>query len=198
MLISSAGFAASLTVTATVADPGGYYAFNGTFNLQVNTTGQQVSIPNGPTISASPGFAGSTAGPYFQLYIHGVMALGGTNTSASTGMLMTGDFYLTISSSGLAVTASASLELLVGGTNIFTLDASGALLINSSGIAAKIALTLGADTTVTSSNSLFSYSAGFLLEINTTGAPVTTINKKRSICPAVRVRFTLKSPPAGR
>ena len=178
MLISSAGFAASLTVTATVADPGGYYAFNGTFNLQVNTTGQQVSIPNGPTISASPGFAGSTAGPYFQLYIHGVMALGGTNTSASTGMLMTGDFYLTISSSGLAVTASASLELLVGGTNIFTLDASGALLINSSGIAAKIALTLGADTTVTSSNSLFSYSAGFLLEINTTGAPVTTINNQ--------------------
>ncbi|MGO9478591.1 MAG: hypothetical protein ACLQAH_13200 [Limisphaerales bacterium] len=178
MLISSAGFAASLTVTTAVTDPNGNYAFSGTFNLQVNTTGQPVVIPNGPTISASPGYAGSTAGPYFLLHINGVMALGGTSTTTSTGLLMTGDFYLTISAGGLAVTASASLGLVVGGTNIFTLNASGALLINSSGIAAKITLTSGSNLTVTSSNSLFSYSLNFLLEINTTGAAVTTINNQ--------------------
>jgi hypothetical protein len=171
MLISSSGFAASLTLTATLNDPNGNYGFNGTFTLQVNTTGVSQTVGS-VTISAGPGSSGSPAGPYFQMHINGTLALGSTNTSESSGILMNGDFYLTISSSGLAVTASATLQLKVSGTSLFTFSAAGALLINSSGIAAKISLTISGGSTGIG----FSFSATFLLEINSTGSPVNTIN----------------------
>jgi len=173
MLISPDGFAAILTVTATLNDPNGHFGFGGTFSLQVNTTGVDQQI-GAVTVSGSPGTAGAPAGPYFQVYISGTLALGSTNTSASTGMLMTGDFYLTISSGGMAVSATTTMYLKVAGANIFTFHANGALLITGSGIAAKITLGI----TAGSSNTGFSFGAtvNFTLSLNTTGTAIATIN----------------------
>ena len=180
MLISSSGFAASLTVTTTMTDPGGHYAFNGVFTLQVNTTGVAQTVGSGINISAGPGSSGSPAGPYFQMYVAGTLVLGSTNTNTAsgtyTGMYMGGDFYLTASSAGLAVTASSTLYLKVAGANIFTFTANGALLINSSGIAAKISLTIGTGSSGTGFS--FGASVTFRLELNTTGSAVTTINNQ--------------------
>src|SRR5581483_11112230 len=60
LVISSSGFAASLSVTADFDDPSSLhlYGFHGTFTLQVNTTGvtqtvNSVTIPAGPNGSTS-------------------------------------------------------------------------------------------------------------------------------------------------
>lgn len=175
MLITAQGLAASLTVTvssgAAVAGSNGYYAFSGTFTFQVNTTGQDAVIPNGPTISGSPGYPGATPGSYVQLKIQGTMALGGTSTASSSGLFLSGSFYLTAGSSGLAITAESTLNLKVGGTTFFTLTANGALLIKSTGIAAQINL-----TSATKLPGGFSFSGSLLLKVNTTGNAITSIN----------------------
>ncbi len=166
MFISSSGFAASLTVTTTMNDPGGQYGFKGTFVLQVNTTGVTQTIGS-VTIPAGPGSSGTPAGAYFQMHITGDLVVGGTDTTVTTGLFMHGDFYLTVSSAGLAVTAATTLSLKVSGSSIFTFTANGALLITSSGIAAKISLTLGAG----GQGSSFGAGVTFLLELNSTVPP---------------------------
>jgi len=174
MLISSTGFAASLTATATLTDPSSMYAFNGTFTLQVNTTGATQTIGTATVPAAPNGSTNSTGAPYFQMHIQGSLALGSTNTSSGTGVLMAGDFYLTTSPDGLAITTVSSLNLEVSGTTLFAFTANGPLLITSSGIAGQINLTLGAG----SSDSGFSFDSAvtFILEVNSTGAAISTIN----------------------
>lgn len=171
MLISSKGFAASLVVTASVDDPAGYYGFGGTLSLQVNTTGAQqtigsVVIPAGPNGSSS-----STGSPYFQVYISGSLALGTTNTTisaSSTGLFVSGSFYLGISPSGLTVVANGSLAAYAAGSQLLTLNANGALIINSSGIAGELTLTRSAGDPLDSVG-LYSFSGSFSLQLNTTG-----------------------------
>ena len=182
MFVSSSGFAASLTANSTLADPNGLYAFTGSFSFQVNTTGAAqtigtVSIPAGPN-----GSTNATGASYFQMQIHGALALGSTDTSAGTGVVMTGDFYLTTNSAGLAITAIATLNLEVSGTAVFTFAANGPLLITPDGIAAQINLTIGAG----SSDAGFNFDAGvaFVLEVNSTDAPISTINNATVDLPA--------------
>jgi hypothetical protein len=184
MLITSTGFAASLTVTTTLTDPSSgtkYYAFNGTFSLQINTTGATQTIIVDPSTNPATTVT-LAAGPYFQMYVHGSLALGGTDTAAATGMLMTGDFYLSISSAGLAVSATSTLYLKVAGTDIFTFTANGALLITSDGIAAKFNLTIGTGN----SNAGFAFggSVTFTLALNTTSSTSFTINNQTFTLPA--------------
>ncbi len=181
MLISSSGFAASVTVASTLSDPSGLglYAFGGTFTLQVNTTGTQQIIGSGSTavvVAAGPGASGSPAGPYFQMYVSGSLALGTTNTAASTGMFLVGGFYLVISNSGLTVAANGTLSATVGGSTLITLTASGALILTTSGsnpgLAGELTLTLNGSDPLEGSG-LFAFTGTFTLQVNTTGVQQT-------------------------
>ena len=187
MFISSAGFAASLTVTTSFNDPSGnsYYAFNGTFVLQVNTTGATQTIGSVTIPAAANGSTATTGGgAYFQMHITGNLSLGTTNTNlaSATGMVMHGEFYLTVSSAGLAISASTTLYLVVAGSDLFTFTANGALLITSSGIAAKISLTIGSGASGTGFT--FGASMAYSLALNTTGSAVSVINNQTVNLPA--------------
>ena len=182
MLVSSTGFAASLTLNTTLVDPTSLYAFNGVFTVEVNTTGAMqtigtVTVPAGPNGSTSP-----TGGPYVQMHIQGGLALGSDDTSGDTGVLMSGDFYLTVTPDGLAITANTTLDLNVSGTTLFTFTADGPLLLTADGIAAQITLTLGAS----SGDTGFSFDAGvtFILKVNSTGTAVAAINNTTVDLPA--------------
>jgi hypothetical protein len=186
LLVSSSGLAASLVVSSGFADPNGYYYLSGAFSLQVNTTGATqtfgaVTLPAGPN--------GGAAGPYFQIVVGGAtpgtnatLVLGSTSSSTSTALYLSGSFTLTISSSGLAVSATSTLFLNVGGTTLFSFNASGALLISSSGLAAKVNLSLA--TGASGNGFSFSASMSFLLELNGTGAAISTINNVAVNLPA--------------
>ncbi len=171
LMVSSSGLAATLTVSASIADPDGYYYLGGTFQLLVNTTGADVMIGS-VTVPGAP-FSGAPAGPYFELAVTGAkLMLGTSSSSATTGLDLTGSFNLTIGSTGLALTATAMLNLEVGGTNLFSFTCNGALLITSAGIAAEVDVTIGGGF----GGNEFSFSATFVLEVNSTGSAVTTIN----------------------
>ena len=172
MSISSSGFAASLVVTAGIADPSGLYGFNGTLKLQVNTTGVQQTIGT-VVIPAGPGLgAGSSVGsPYFQVFISGSLAFGTTNaivSPTSTGLYVAGSFDLTISPTGLVVAASGTLTAYVLGSQLLSMSATGALIINSSGIAGELSLSRSGGDPLDSTG-LYSFSGSFNLQLNTTG-----------------------------
>lgn len=173
MLISSAGLAASLTVTSNLSDPNGEYAFSGTFTLEVNTTGVTQTIGT-VVVPAGPG-ANATPGPYFQIYGNAMLALGTTNTTSSTGIFLNGTFYMLIGSSGLTVAASGTLTATVGGSTLLSMQANGALIIVSSGanpgMAGELTLTRSGNSPL--DGSVSSFSGTFNLEVNTTGVQQT-------------------------
>ncbi len=177
MLISSSGFAASVTATTTLTD-GQYYAFGGAFTLQVNTTGTVQTV--GSSIIVPAAANGASPGPYIEIAISGTLALGTPNPvedASSTGIyLAANNFDITISSSGLAISvSSATLELVVAGSPFFTLNATGAFLISNQGLAAKVSLTFGVGSSMPQ-DSVFKFQVSLLLEVNTTGQAVTSIN----------------------
>jgi hypothetical protein len=181
MLISSTGFAASLTATATLTD-GQYYAFGGTFTLNVNTTGTTQTVGTDITVPATAN--GGVPGPYVELAVSGTLALGTTTTNSSTGTgiyLTANNFDITITSSGLAISvSSATLELVVAGTPFFTLNATGAFLISDQGMAARVSVT-GSSIP---QDSVFAFHVSLLLEVNTTGQTVSSINGQTVNLPA--------------
>ncbi len=167
MLVTSDGFAASLTVTSDLTDPNGMYSFNGTFTLQANTTGAQQTIGT-VVIPAGPG-ANATPGPYFQLYGTATLALG--TTTADTGIFLDGTFYMLIGSNGLTVSANGNLTAEVDGSTLLSMQATGALIIvssgNNPGMAGELTLTRSGSSPLDSSVS--SFNGTFTLEVNTTG-----------------------------
>jgi hypothetical protein len=180
MIISASGIAASITITAALDDPSGsgLYAFTGAFSLQANTTGTQQTIGSGASavvIAAGPGASGSPAGPYFQLYVSGTLILGGTSTSAPGDLLITGNFYLNIGSSGLTVSANGTLTATVGGNTLLTMAASGALIINTvganPGLAGELTLTFTGNSPLDGTG--YSFNGTFNLQVNTTGVQQT-------------------------
>ena len=173
MLISSQGFAATVTVSTSIADPNGHYYLGGTFTLAVNTTSVSQNVGSVVIPAAAQGLA---AGPYFQMTVVGDMMLGTSSSSTSTGFYLHGSFYLTVSSSGLAITASATLALNVGGQSLFSFSAAGAFLISSNGIAGQCTLTISAGGT--GSNFGFNAAATFTLQMNFTNAAVTQIGNQ--------------------
>ncbi len=191
MLISTSGFAASLSVMASMNDPSGanLYAFNGLFTLQVNTTGAQVTIGSGPSaivIPAGPGPNSAPVGPYFQMYVSGSLAMGPGVTSANNGFFVTGSFYLAITTTGLTVSANGALTAVVGGATLLTMTASGGLILNiggsNPGLAGELTLTLSAGNPLSGTG--FSFNGSFNLQVNTTlvqqtvtvGSVLTTIS----------------------
>jgi hypothetical protein len=181
LLINSSGIAASLTVSSTLMDPSGHgaYAFTGVFTLQANTTGMQQTVGTGQnavTIAAGPGPSGSPAGPYFQLYVSGTLVLGGTDATAATGLFLTGSFYLTVSLSGINISANGTLTTTVDGSTLLTMTAGGGLIITTSGgnpgLAGELTLTFSAGNDPLAGNG-FSFTGTFSLQINTTGTQQT-------------------------
>jgi len=169
MEITANGLAASFKLSVASGSPfsmANAFSFSGNFTFQINTTGQGINDVIGTTtLNLLPG-------PYVQVSVaQASLALGST---ANAGLALNGGFTLTISSSGMAVSAQATLVLAVGGTTFFSLSATGALLITQNGIAAY--LSLGAGSQPGDSN--FSFNVSFLLEINSTNLPITTINNQ--------------------
>ena len=105
----------------------------------------------------------------------------------NSGIQLSGNFDLTITSAGIMVTAQATLSIVVNGFTFFSLSANGALLINSNGIAASI--TLGANGTIPTGTGFSFAGLTFIFEVNTTGSAVTTINNQVVNLPASAAFF---------
>ena len=175
MFISSAGIAATLTASASLNSPGNtnLYTFGGKFSLQLNTTGVQQNIvtPTGTvTIQAGPGSSGSPAGPYFQVFVSGTLALGTGSVTNSTGIFVAGSFYLSVSTQSLIIAASGTLSVNVAGATLFQMTAVGGLILNyggsQPGLAGALILTVGSTNPLSGSG--FAFSGSFTLELNTT------------------------------
>ena len=200
MEITSAGLAASLTLIAASGNslfsgsslP---YSFKGVFTFQLNTTNKPINDTVGSVQLVLP------SGPYFQLYVSGTLGLG--NSSSTTGLFLNGTFYLTISSNGLAIAATATLAATFGGTTLLSLGATGGLVLTSSGLAGAINLTLSGGNPLGGTG--FSFSGTFTLQVNTThltyyfwsNGTVST-NAPNSVSnPGVSVITTVSAGPGG-
>ncbi len=175
MLISSSGFAASLTASASLNDPSGakLYAFGGAFTLQVNTTGVTQTIGSGAgavTIPAGPGPNATPAGPYFQMYVSGTLALCTENVISNNGLFVNGSFYLSISTTGLTISTNGTLTAEVGGDTLLTMTASGGLILNygsaNPGLAGDLVLTVSGGNPLSGAG--FNFNGSFTLQVNTT------------------------------
>ena len=172
LLITQGGIAAKLTLgtgsSQSTAAQG--FSFTGYFTLELNTASEPVTEINGDTVNLG-------AGPYVRLTIGGEPAVSGSQATlqlaigGASGFRMVGSFDLELKPSGLAVTATSTLQAVVAGQTLLSVDASGALLITGAGIAAKIDLAADSFT-----GSFYEFSGTFTLSINTTLAAVPTIN----------------------
>jgi Ca2+-binding RTX toxin-like protein len=137
---------------------GNGFSFDADLSLEVNTTG-----------GAVPELGLDDAGIYVKLHADGDLSF----LVNGTGFLLHGLFDLEVGMLGLEVAAESTLHAMVAGHDVFTFDASGALLINGSGIAAKISLSLGGDTSVGGAG--FEFGGTFTFELNTTAQTIPTI-----------------------
>jgi hypothetical protein len=163
LLINNWGIAAKIELTLDAgADLAGVgFSLGGTFILELNTTENRVGRIGDTTVNLAPG-------PYVRLLIDGHLQLyiGGSNS-----FLMEGSFVLQYSSIGLEMAADATLKAIFAGKPLLSANAKGALLINDQGLAAKIALDVGAGF----SGIGFVFNGSFVLEVNTTNQYVPTI-----------------------
>ena len=128
------GMAGELTLTLSGSNPldGNGFSFNGSFSLIVNTTGAQQTVSvNGSNTVITAGPDGTTTGtPYVEIDASGSMIFG----TADNGFLLNnGNFYLSVSADGIAVSASATMVVEVGDVQLFSVAASGAMLVTSEG-----------------------------------------------------------------
>jgi hypothetical protein len=135
------------------------FALSGRFTLQVNTTDQQHgSVSDGPLLGIHVG--GLDPDPLAHLTI--------------LGFTLDGSFDMTLSLSSVSVAGEASMDLRVLGIAdpVFSFDASGGMLIDSTGVAASFSLDLdpGAVTALG-----FDLSGSFTLKVNTTGRRIRRI-----------------------
>ena len=147
-----------LTQNAGAIVGGNGFGFDVTFSLEANTTGIAVDV-GGETL---------TAGPYIRVHADGDLSF---QLSGGNGFLLRGLFDLAIGATGLEVAASGLLKVQAGGITVFEFSlTAAALLINGSGIAAKIELG-SSPISLTG----FVLSGGFAFELNTTGAAIGSI-----------------------
>jgi hypothetical protein len=163
--------AGSLTLTVNGSNPlvGSGFGFEGTFTLMFNTSGVTQSYAykdadnNTVNVTVAGGSDGSATGSsYAEVKAVGTMTFG----TASTGFLLKdGNFYLVISSSGLGVSAGATLQVFAGGTKLLDITATAAMVVNSKGIAGSLSVS----TSLTDGQ--YYYLGGtFTLAFNTTGS----------------------------
>ena len=190
MEITTAGLIASFTLTASSGSPlsGTGFKFSGAFVFQVNTTADVVSTIGNTTLTTP-----LAAGPYAQIAVTGSLALGANLTLPNNGLFigfyLDGSFILSIGSTGLAVSATATLTAkaitFASGhatttLTLLSLTANGALLIayntttSNYGIAAKISLTSG--SAYHGAGFAFGSGVHFELDVNSIPVSVPTIN----------------------
>jgi hypothetical protein len=167
MLLTTHGLAAKLSLGGGASGPG--FTLGGTFLLELNTTGQSV-----PTIAGAA--VALPAGPFARVQVDGILQL---TLAGGNGFLLDGDFTLSVSPAGLAVSATADLKVLIAAQELLSVSALGGLLIGPQGIAARISLSASAVA-----GSLFSFSGVFELMVNTGLQPVPTINGVNVALPA--------------
>ncbi len=144
LVMSANGIAARIVLGSGGSSglSGDGFTFTGYFTLEVNTTTQAVAEINAVTVNLAPG-------PYVRVRIGGDPAVSGSTATLAlseagdNSIGMNGRFDLEMSPAGLAVTASATLFMKLGGATLFSLNANGALLVTADGIAAKLSLGTG-------------------------------------------------------
>ena len=198
MEITTAGLIASFTLTASSGSPlsGTGFKFSGAFVFQVNTTADVVNAIGNTTLPTP-----LAAGPYAQIAVTGSLALGANLTLPNNGLFigfyLDGSFILSIGSTGLAVSAIATLNAkaitfasghATNTATLLSLTANGALLIaygtttSTYGIAAKISLTSGSAY----HGAGFAFGSGIHFEFDVNSLPVSvpTINNVAVNLPA--------------
>ena len=171
LLINHLGIAAhiELSVDANASTDGTGFSLNGLFIFELNTTSQAITHIGGV-------YVGLAAGPYIRLsvtddggesaYIQ--LSIGGASLNC---FRLEGGFTIEVGSGGLQIAADGVLKAIVGGTELLSIDAEGALLINQYGIAAKISL----DASAGVSGIGFMFTGSFILEVNTTNRFISSI-----------------------
>ena len=161
LLINASGIAAKIDLTlGTGADTSGTgFSLGGTFTFELNTTNQFFGTINGVNVNLA-------AGPFVRLAIDGHIALSVGNANS---FRLEGSLVIEASSSGLEVAADATLKAIVANTTILSLNAQGALLIGTDGIAAKI--NMGTSLGGTG----FSFSGLIVFELNTSSQFISSI-----------------------
>ena len=185
--INAQGIAAQFSLSLQLGIPESFGFSLGaglTATLRINTTGSIQSFDttgdgnNDLTIS-NVAFPGGTPGAYAVVHISGFMTVG--------GFRLTGDFYFEISVDGVAIAASVTFDMVIGGKKLFGFTATAAMRVGPAGLVAYIELSLGANLALDNYNFAFNASTTFILEINTTGSTATLPLVVNPIAPGVRV-----------
>ena len=163
LLVNEHGIAAKIGFTLGTLTPSSGTGFNlgGTFTFELNTTNDQIDNIGGVAVNLA-------AGRYVRLNIAGQVQL---TIVSGTGFRLEGSFTMTAGTNGLEVAATAQLKAIVGGVTLLNFGATGALLINQNGIAAKITLNIGAGY----SGAGFKFTGNFEFDLNTTGLFISSI-----------------------
>ncbi|MEX0323828.1 MAG: LEPR-XLL domain-containing protein [Puniceicoccaceae bacterium] len=161
LLINTDGVAGILQLTLGTGVPASYlFTLTADFQLEINTGGGTPEF-NGFEVNTTTGDVTATtvelpAGPYLRIVAGG--------TFSTLGIDITGRFEFSISPTELNVTFNAFLAIGIGPTPFIDFGVAGGLLINSSGLAGILQLTLG--TGVPTSFG-FTLTGDFQLELNT-------------------------------
>ncbi|HAM70036.1 MAG TPA: hypothetical protein DCM86_00140, partial [Verrucomicrobiales bacterium] len=163
LLLNQYGIAASITVSIGSLAPssGSGFTLGGDFSFQLNTTNQAIASIGGVAVNLAPG-------PYVRLSIAGRIQL---TLVGGTGFLLEGSLVMTAGASGLEIAAAANLKAVFAGFTLLSLPATGALLINQYGLAAKITLHVGLGY----GGSGFHFGGSFVFALNTTNRYVGSI-----------------------
>jgi len=144
-------------------------------------------IPRGAPPSSTTNYANWTAAAgeaYFILVGRGNLTLANAFTISGTINLVAS--YNPLTGLSFSFSLNAKLNLTVNGTNIFSFSVIGGIQINSSGLAAALTINFASGFSMPS-NLGFTISATFMLQINTTGAPVTVTGTSITVQPGARV-----------
>ena len=143
-------------------------------------------IPNGAPPSGTTNFVNWTpAGPsaYVILLGRGNLTVGSLTISGTLNLFAN---YSPVTGLSFSFVVNANLNLAINGTSLFSFSVLGAIQINSSGLVAALTISRSAGTSLPGGLG-FTLSATFMLEINTTGSPVTVPGTSVTVQPGALV-----------
>jgi hypothetical protein len=154
-LVSDQGIAAAFALSLGAQLPNLGFQFDVSFSLEVNTTGQAVTLAD-ITIPA---------GPYARVAAHGSLTV--------LGFTMQGDFQITMASTYVQIEAVATMQITILGVRLLSFQINGGLQLSDQGLAAVLDLSLAAGVPDSFG---FSLEAAFKLQVNTTSQDITLAN----------------------
>ncbi len=159
-----------------------------TTSYETMVNGQRtLSIPDGAPPTGTTNYVTWTAStPSDYIIFLGRGNLNILNSFTISGTLNIVASYNVVTGISISVVANATLNLAIGGTNIFSFSVMGALQIDSSGMVAAFTISRSAGFTLPS-NLGFTMSATFTLEVNTTGSAVTVAGTSITVQPGLEV-----------